>query len=332
MNFLRNEKDIPEAPIEFGDFKTGDSDPTTGCPIINVVFQTDKFIVTIDKSYSLNWYAEDSMNYAPDFGEVVSQVNLSEALVDRIFKRKNNLAYKKMLGEALSRLLDECNSTSAKVILVEAKQRIAEHCKVTVKMVYIRSSVVSVCFAGLGVILTLLLKEQLLVLSPSKDIYRLLMCTFLGGLGAFINAFARFQNYEGSIVSGLGIHRLDGFLRIFYGLICGIIIALAVKGNMLAGFAADDTRPWILYFLAMVAGASEVLIPNLVKQAEGQVSFQKPVVTKTENPTTENKKNAVPDDQILPVAKDVSLHGMSVKAGIPDDAILEATKAELIKD
>src|SRR4051794_29427349 len=81
-------------------------------------------------------------------------------------------------------------------------------------------------------------------------------------------------------MAGLPIHRLDGFLRVFYGLIAGILVSLAIKGNVLAGFA-DSQQPWILYFFAMVAGASEILIPNLINQAERQISSGTPAQQQT---------------------------------------------------
>ena len=276
MLWFQKKTKAPDPAIDFGDFKPGDIDPTTGFEIIYLAYQTKKFYVAIDSDINLNWYANEDLNYASDFGEVVSQVSLTEALVDRIFEdKKNRISYKKILGDVLSRILDEGNSKTAKLIMEEAKLRILGHSKEKVRMAYIKSAVLSVIFVGILVILTVLFKKNVLLAVGDKEIFRIIICTFLGGIGAFITTFSRFQNYQGSIIAGLPIHRLDGCLRVFYGLIAGIIISLAIKGRVLAGFA-DSQPTWLLYFFAMVAGASEALIPNLIRQAESQTNLKKP--------------------------------------------------------
>jgi hypothetical protein len=263
-------------PIEFGDFNPGNIDPTTGKEIIYIAYQTSKFIVTIDTDINLNWYADEGFTYAPDFGEVASQVSLTEALVDRIFVgKKNKIAYKKILGDVLARVLDEGDSKTAKAIMQEVIKRVTEHSRERVRIAYMSYAVFSVVGVGVGVILALIFKTYLHQAISQTDIFRIIICTLLGGVGAFITTFSRFQNYQGSIMAGLPIHRLDGFLRVFYGLIAGILVSLAIKGNILAGFA-DGQQPWILYFFAMVAGASEILIPNLINQAEHQIGSATP--------------------------------------------------------
>jgi|GEM_PF-3342032 len=272
MFFPRKKKEIPI--IEIGNYTTGHPDPASGKKIIYVCYQTKKFLVTIDSDVNVNWCAFESMEYACDFGDIVSKVNLAEALIDRIFTGKGNrIAYKKMLGDVLGRVLDDCNSATAKIILDETILRILAHSKERVRMAYIIYAIMSVFFVGILTILTLLFKEDVLYTVGNQDVFRIIACTLLGGIGAFITSFARFQNYQGNIMAGLPIHRLDGFLRVFYGLIAGLVISLAIKGKIIANFA-DEGQPWLLYFFAMIAGASEVLIPNLVRQAESQTSLK----------------------------------------------------------
>lgn len=286
---------VPEKGKKFNEFRPGDVGPFTGRKIINIIYQTSNYLVSIDTTLTLNWCADENMKFVADFGEVSSQVSLTDAMVDRIFVgRRNRMAYKKMLGEVLALLLDDKMSKNAKQALKEVKNRVIEHSKARVRMAYISYAVLSVIFIGLLVIAALVFKENLQNALHQTEIFRIMVCTLLGGIGAFITTFFRFQNYKGSIIAGLPIHRLDGFLRIFYGLIAGIFISLAIKGKVLAGFA-DNEQPWILYFLAMIAGASEVLIPNLIRQGEEQISVVKPKDSKTD--TFENDAD-VPDNKI----------------------------------
>jgi hypothetical protein len=262
--------------IEIGNFNVGDKDPTTGKKIVYIAYQKEKkFIVSVDSDANTNWYTEKDMDFAPDFGEIDSQAGLLESLVHRIFPdRRNRIAYAKLLGNIIGTTLDEQRTTTAKRTLEEVKARIELHCREKVRMAYIKYAVLSVVTVGFLIGLTVFYRLELLAIAKDQDIFRIAVCTLLGGVGAFITTFARFQHYNGSIVAGLSIHRLDGFLRVFYGLIAGVIIALAIKGKVIAAFA-NDQQPWILYFFAMVAGASEILVPNLIKQTESQTNLRK---------------------------------------------------------
>ena len=267
-----------ERPLS--DVKVGDIDELTGQPIIYIVYSTPKFIVSIDKELSLNWLTANSYDvYASDFGEVAGSCDLSDALVDRIFNDpKNRLAYKKMLGNVIARLLDEKNSASARKLLAIVDERINEHARERVRMSYIYAALATVGIVG--VLLAITVYNQVYFLNKhhlDELRYKVVLCILLGGVGAFITTFARFKHYTGSLVAGVNIHRLDGFLRIFYGLIAGLIIVLAIKADALIGFADQkgENIPYLFYFLAMVAGASEVLIPNLIKQSEDELGIKK---------------------------------------------------------
>ena len=267
---------LPEEGRALNEISAGEVDDTTGETIIYVVYSTEDFIVTIDKKLSLNWEtAEGFDGFASDFGELVSSVELSDALVDRIFADSDTrFAYKKMLGSVLGRLLDDGESSSARKQLAIVDERINAHGRERMRMSYIQFSLI-----GLGGIAIAFLAMKIFKLENSltPDNLALVSCVLLGGIGAFITTFARFQRYEGNLVAGVGIHRLDGFLRIFYGLIAGLIVFYAVKANVLLGFGNDskNSQPWLFYFLAMVAGASEVLIPNLIRQTEGELGIKK---------------------------------------------------------
>ena len=229
-------------------------------------------MVSIDNGINLNWYTEENCHFAEDFGEIDSEIALLESLVDRIFinDKTNRLAYKKLLGNILARALDDEKTDTSRKILKECESRIVEHSKERVRTAYISYSVASVVLVGIAIIFLMLNRLEIgSFFNKQLLIYQLFLCTLFGGLGAFITTFARFVNYQGNIMSGLPIHRLDGFLRILYGLVAGVFVTLAIKGNVIASFA-DKSDIWIRYFFSMVASASEILVPNLVKQFENR--------------------------------------------------------------
>ncbi|WP_111672810.1 MFS transporter [Algoriphagus litoralis] len=264
-----------EPSNKFGNYNKGDIDPTTGYPIKYIPYQTSNLCISIDSELNLNWNASEELNFIPDFGEIISQVNLADSIVDRIFSRKKNrIAYKKILAEVLSRALEDSDSKSARNILKEVNSRILQHSQEEIRINYILSAFFSVITVGLLIILSIVFEKDILnFLGNDKNTFTIIIATLLGGIGAFITSFFRFQNYKGSIIAGLFIHRLDGSLRVFYGLIAGMTICLAIKGKVFAGFA-DTQSTWLIYFFAVVAGASEALIPNLIKQTEKETNFR----------------------------------------------------------
>jgi hypothetical protein len=253
----------------------GDTDDTTGEPIIYVVYSTADFIVTIDRKLSLNWMTADGFDgFPPDFGEVLSNVELADELVDSIFKDdRTRLAFKKMLGSVIARLLDDHDSKYACKKLVIVEQRIKALGNERIRMHYIFSSLLTV---GAIVLAFLVIRIARLDQKMPWENLLIVWSVMLGGIGAFITTFARFQSYSGNLEAGLSIHWLDGFLRVFYGLVAGLVVFYAVKANVLVGFGNDSkaSQPWLFYFLAIVAGASEVLVPNLIRQTEGSVSVE----------------------------------------------------------
>jgi len=318
----QEEENVPEGrPLN--EISAGEKDDTTGETIIYVVYSTKDFIVTIDKKLSLNWETSDGFDrYATDFGEIISSVELSDALVDRVFADWNTqLAYKKMLGSVIGRLLDDGESSSARKQLTIVDERINAHGRERMRMSYINFALLSVVCIAIAFLLTRVFK---LDTSLSPDNLYLVWCVMLGGIGAFITTFARFQRYQGDLVAGVGIHRLDGFLRIFYGLIAGLIIFYAVKANVLIGFGNDskNSQPWLYYFLAMVAGASEVLIPNLIKQSEGELGIKR----------LEKKEKEMEDDASAGGGADDKAKAAAAAAADKTKAAAEAAAATAEKE
>ena len=67
-----------------------------------------------------------------------------------------------------------------------------------------------------------------------------------------------------------------------------------MQANVVIGFASESNKsiPWLFYFMAMVSGASEILIPNLIKQTEGKIGI------KSSEKKEENKLPVVSDKDI----------------------------------
>ena len=106
----------------------------------------------------------------------------------------------------------------------------------------------------------------------SYDIYRIFLMGLFGGIGAFVSTMIRVKKYEAEITLGKNVHRLDGFLRIVYGLFAGVIISLGIKSNIIFGFIKDSTQnSFVELFIGIIGGASEIILPNIIKKVEEKV-------------------------------------------------------------
>ncbi len=60
---------------------------------------------------------------------------------------------------------------------------------------------------------------------------------------------------------------IDGFLRVFYGLVASLLIAIGVRANLLLGFVnTSESNVYVMLFLGAMGGASEWFLPNIIKQ------------------------------------------------------------------
>src|SRR6266496_3146866 len=272
-------------------------DPRTLKPIVEVVMQSDQFIVTIDNALSINWMTNDRYtDYATDFSAVTAKVQLLSAQIHQLLAHKGNrYKYKKIVAEALALALHERKSDNALALLTNVENRIKEYGKEGVRMAYIFYAFFTTLFIIVLLGVSIQNKNSSWLFAGDINSYQLSVATLLGGIGAFVSAFVRFKNYEGNIIAGLSMHRLDGLLRVLYGCIAALILSLAIYSNIILGFLNNTTsgnQSWVIYFLAIIAGATEFLIPNFIKNTENAGGAKtKPLLEEKDD--DDNSKNKI---------------------------------------
>jgi hypothetical protein len=276
-------------------------DARTLKPIVEVVLQTDEFIVTIDNSLSVNWMTNGGYKgYAKDFSAVTSKVQLLSAQIDQLFANKaNRHKYKRIIAEALALALDEKESGNALAILKEVESVIKDYGKERVRIAYIFYASLTTCLIGILIATFVHYKNSSWLFAGNANIYEICIATLTGGIGAFVSTFIRFRNYEGNIISGLSAHRLDGFLRILYGCIAALILGLAIYSNTIFGFLNTSASQWVIYFLAAVAGASEFLIPNVIRSVKAKRGNESTSIFKEKDVTEEPDKSSATEKRIV---------------------------------
>ena len=251
--------------------KAGDNEPSLGKNIKEVIIADDSYIVYMDSEGTIQWTTEGYSNFSPDFGKIQNQISFWESVCNKVFCANEAYTFKTLLAEGYARILDEKKFAPAQQIIDDTKERIKSVGEAKVRVIYLLSGFITslvACFA----FMYLWIDRDAMKNSVGEDAFQVIACSIVGSIGAFISTFIRAKNYKAEITAGTFIHSFDGVLRIFYGLIAGCVICLAIKSNFTLGFINSLKRSFpVELFMSMVGGASEILVPSIVKKVEGKV-------------------------------------------------------------
>jgi hypothetical protein len=253
---------------EFREYKNGDTGPLNNKKIDTIILQTDSFIVYLDQDLDVMWTVNDDYEgYPEDFGTITNEVAHMETLIERHLKNKELYEFKVLAAEGMARVLDDKSCENASTVLKKAYDELIYLVKEKLRISYLKGSLSFTALVLVMLVLCLVFKLQ--IKQVSNDSYLLVVSCLCGGLGAFISSFITSRSYNANPAIGANIHFLDGVFRIVYGIVAAFFLYLGIKANAVLGFVdTESTSNYIFYFFCALAGASEVLIPNIIKQKE----------------------------------------------------------------
>jgi hypothetical protein len=254
--------------VDYKKFKRGEEGPIKGSKIIEIISRTHDYIIYIDENNNLLWSANDSINIFDGFGYIRNEVSSLELVVNRLFKGKEAFEFKVILGSVLNRIVCGHKKEEVEKALISVKELITKQGCEILKQSYIYSDVASTVIVMLSIVYTILQKEFLVSILGNTN-YEIILVSLFGGIGSFIFTNLRLSKYKADINLNKNTHILDGCLRIFFGVISGIFVVLGIKGNLIFSLIEkNNVRYFSEAFICIVAGASDVLIPNLIRQVE----------------------------------------------------------------
>ena len=251
----------------------GDPEPSGGGKINTIVFQGDGSLVYLTDDYGISWMTEEHYSDFPDdFGLVNNKVLFLEGITNNLYSGRKLRSTNYLLAQGLARILDDKHSRNANQILVEFEKSLEEQGRQLLKIEFVVSSFFTTFFLLVILSLSWIFRFNI-ELMLGKDAFDVLIAAYCGGIGAFVSSFIRSLNFTADIRVPKLVYSLDGALRIFYGVIAGFIISLAVKSNVLFGVVNDlkGISMVLICFLATIAGASEYLVPSIIKKVEQKV-------------------------------------------------------------
>jgi hypothetical protein len=239
-----------------------------------LIASTKDYIVYLDQDGYIDW--ETTPDYDAELGSspayklemrnlilsesALLEVSPCEGLTD-VMQRH----FKRLIGEALVCSL-EFDYSGAQKMIGAARQFIRARSEETSRDWYLSASfLASGPFALVGV-LAWLLREQL-TSAIGLDGLWLLLATVAGALGALLSVITRAGRLKCDSSAGKRLHFLEGQSRIAAGAISGLLVALAVRSEIiLASLTREHQLHVIMILGALAAGAGERLAPSIISK------------------------------------------------------------------
>ncbi|MGO9201796.1 MAG: hypothetical protein ACLQM8_14815 [Limisphaerales bacterium] len=253
-------------PVQsFHPFCEGDLDPTLNKRIRTLIDAEDNYIVYLDDDLYVEYSWTDAYGDKPQgFAGVANKVAHLETL-SIIYIAPNQLeAFRRILGEAMARIIGDRDGVKAKESLDLAESFLAERSLEKARTWYLQASSVATA-AAVVLAAALWLLRDWVISHAGLNTFEVSVGALLGGVGSFMSIWIRSGRIQMDAGAGKSIHRWEGSARILIGVACAFAVALGVKANIVLGFTKSAEHPLAyLLVICIAAGFSERLFLNLI--------------------------------------------------------------------
>lgn len=248
----------------------GDYEASLGKIIKALIIAEESFIVYLDEQDYVEWAYNEKYDLADSFQDkfasTLNKIGYLEEISNGVLDHTLKSAFRRLLGESLARLLSEKDEKAAKDILTTAEQILNTKSRQALIISALNSTVtlivVNILFwIGYNVIE---LPEWL------KNSIPVVICSLAGGIGGFIFLMIRSKTLEIEPAFELSSYKKEGILRIVYGIVGGFIIYFAINVKLVIGNIVNPEFSLMTFLLCMLGGASEKIIPGLIKKIDGK--------------------------------------------------------------
>jgi hypothetical protein len=269
----------PRSKVEsFLPYNEGDIEPTFEKRIKTLILKTQGFIVYLDDTFCVQWSATNvpASDFASDFGTVTNRERYLEEIAKGLLSPSQHESYQRLLAESIARLLDDKNSVNAKEILDKAESFLKARTTERARRWFIVATAGSTSVA-LAIILLLWIFRDGASARLGVTAFEVAIATGTGSLGALISVVLRLHKLNVDAFAGKGVHYFEGVMRVIGGMAGALLVGLAIKSGLILGtINASEKSLTLLLAVSIVAGASERIVPNLIKQVEGTMFKSEP--------------------------------------------------------
>jgi hypothetical protein len=258
------------------DLSEGDFDPVTKTVIKVFIYADNGFTVYLDEHHSVHCSGSDDARYPERAVEVFNRVSYLETLSIPLQGSDSLLAVRRLLGDAVARMVSDLRTDGAMRMLDTAEAYFHARRAELARMWYLSA-------AGAVAALLTLLAMGLWLMRPwligslgiGRAAFEVALTTCCGGIGAFMFILRKSEVIRMEVGAGRLIHYFEGEARAVAGMAGGLVVSLALQGDIFSGLSAKLSHPLaFMLVLGLAAGASEKLVPNLVGRVEGSVGMK----------------------------------------------------------
>lgn len=250
---------------DFSSFCEGDIDPTLNKKIQTLIDSEDDYLVYLDDESYVEWSWTESYGETPQgFAEVANKVAHLETLSSVYLKPNQLAAFRRMLGEAMARIVGDKHLTKAQESLAVAESFLNARSMERARTWYLEASAL-VTGGALVLAAGLWLFRQWMIPLTGQNPFEVLVGCLFGAVGSFMSIWMRPGKIQMDAGAGPAIHRWEGSARIFIGMACAFAVALGIKANIIFGFTKSSDHPFAyVLVICVAAGFSERLFMNLI--------------------------------------------------------------------
>lgn len=246
----------------------GEVDPSLKKKVKTLIVQKDAFFVYVDDGFEVQWAHRYADANEEVFGRILNRVAYLHGACRFIEDQAINLAMKCQIGEGLARYLETLTPENANQMLDIVEKQITD---LNFRTSWSWYFVNAYGFTGIcvGVFCFLWLFRGFAASVIGVTAFDVSLGGLIGAVGAIISIISRTNQIKLDANLGKTIHVNESLARVIVGVAGGLLASLAHKsGLLLANLSFNGSHTAFLLALAMIAGASERLVPNLIAKVE----------------------------------------------------------------
>ena len=256
----------------FSTFCEGDIEPTLKKKIDTLIACDDDYIVYLDDYFFVEWSVTKTFeNTIPGFAAIANRLRELEAISRTSLRKTQIKVFAGLLAESMARIIGDRDEKSAQQALSMGESYLLARSAENARGWYVLGATLT-AFPSLLIACTLWLLKSYVVAFLGINTFDVILGALLGGSGALFSVLSRTKTIAVDATAGPFIHYIESASRILIGNIGALIMALALKANILLGFTkATDYSFALLLVICTCAGASERLVSGFIKRIETSV-------------------------------------------------------------
>jgi hypothetical protein len=252
----------------FSKLKEDDVERVHGKSIKCLIRKHRDYIVYLDNEMSVWWAINENSLLLENAlsGEVLNEVSYLECVDVTALKPHQLEGFRRMLGEAVARLLDTKDPNQARAVLSYARQYITARFTENARLWYLSASSIATLLVTI-IISSLLLNREAIHLGEKA--VTVILGIGGGALGALLSILLRSEGVPKDISAGRKLYYCEAISKIVAGMIGALIMALGIEAKFFLGnLDVASNHVTVIMLFCLVAGAGERLIPSLISKVE----------------------------------------------------------------